>query len=76
MRADNLTPQQLAAASSFLDLTRLSDRPEPHDTVTMQYHSLVRLLAWYGAIRFKSGHLSIGTETEPATAMEVETAEV
>lgn len=76
MRGTDLTPEQLEAASAFIDLTRLSERPEPHDMVTMQFHSLVRLVAWYGAIRYKARHLGVGTQDEPATALEVNAAEI
>lgn len=76
MRGTDLTPEQLEAASAFIDLTRLSERPEPHDMVTMQFHSLVRLVTWYGAIRYRACTNGDGTETNPACLHEIDTAEI
>ena len=65
MRGNDVTPEQLEAAAAFLDLTRLSERPQPHQMVTSRYCDVLQLLAWYGAVRYQAALDGIGDTGRP-----------
>lgn len=71
MRGTDVTPKQMEAASEFICSTRL-DAPEPMKMVMMPYVDLVRLVAWYGAIRYKGALAGIGEEGSPGRAEEMQ----
>jgi hypothetical protein len=54
MRGTEITDAQMEAAEKFILLVRSADnntQPDPEDSVSMPWHKLVRIVAWYGAIR-------------------------
>ena len=54
MRGTEITDAQMDAAEKFLLLVRSVDnetQPDPEDSVSIPWNKLVRLVAWYGAIR-------------------------
>ncbi len=54
MRGTELTKEQLDHAREFIARARTDKGPDhiPGDLdVTLPYHTLVRLVAWYGAVR-------------------------
>jgi hypothetical protein len=62
MRGTDLTPEQLKAAEKFImDRSGRAKRPE---MVMNKFDDLVRLVAWYGAIRFVAGRDGIGGTLE------------
>lgn len=67
MRGTDVTPEQIEAARAFLLLTNRSVRP-PVDTdrVALSYADYVRMLAWYGAIRYEAGAKGIVALDKPA----------
>jgi hypothetical protein len=71
MRGTDLTPEQLAAARTFIEGRMLCAPPRPDQTVTHRYEDLVRLVAWYGAIRYQGARAGIGEEGRPGRAEEV-----
>lgn len=72
MRGTELTPQQLERAKEFVrgrqvvkaDLT-------DEQQIQLAFGDLVRLVAWYGAIRFEAGQKGIGTLEVPASPVVV-----
>ena len=63
MKGTDCTPEQLAAAERFvLNGVRMADVPE---RFVMKRVDLVRLIAWYGAIRFRAAKAGIGSEEKP-----------
>jgi len=68
MRGTDVTPEQLEAASVFLDNLWLRDRPEGHEIVSLRYEELVRAMAWYGALRADGALRGVG-DTEHPTAL-------
>lgn len=64
MRGVDCTPEQLKAAERFiLARARRTDSPE---MITQRFEDLVRLLAWYGAIRYKAGRDGISSLENPS----------
>lgn len=69
MRGTDMTPEQLTAARNFIEgLVLLSAPPKPDAMITHRYENLVRLVAWYGAIRYEGAQKGIGTLECPGEA--------
>ena|ERR1700729_3947856 len=71
MKGTDLTKEQLRAAEIFILETagRRVGMDAPSGIVTMQFDAMVRLLAWYGAVRFKAARDgSGGTLENPGAA--------
>ena len=62
MRGTDLTPEQLKSAEHFL-LERSGRRKAP-EQVMMTWDQAVRVVAWYGAMRFKAGRDGTGGTLE------------
>jgi hypothetical protein len=72
MKGTELTDAQLDAAETFIleRETRPCAKRDPSTLVEVEWKNLVRLVAWYGAIRFSSA-LSGGSSTSPGPMSEV-----
>lgn len=55
MRGVDCTPGQLRAAELFVLQHSLTVLPKNPRNVTLDFDDLVRLVAWYGALRFEAG---------------------
>ncbi len=67
MKGDGLTQAQLDRAREFVSGRLVFKRDiEDDKDVTVRFGDLVRLVAWYGALRFISGMNGIGTTESPA----------
>jgi hypothetical protein len=65
MRGTDLTDEQIAAARQFiLDRAGMTELPDEREIV-QRFGNLVRIVAWYGAIRFDACQRGIGTLTKP-----------
>jgi hypothetical protein len=72
MRGTDMTPEQLTAARNFIEgRVLLSAPPKPEAMITHRYEDLVRLVAWYGAVRYQGAQRGIGTLEAPGEAGEV-----
>ena len=74
MKGTDVTPEQLAHAEIFLRRIANSDQFGPTYTqaeryLTIDRADLVRLLAWYGAIRAKNGNVQPGRLVSRASDM-------
>lgn len=58
MKGTDVTEEQLSHAREFLNRTQVSTPDGLHEMVAIKHLDLIRLLAWYGAIRAKSGKYS------------------
>jgi hypothetical protein len=60
MKGTEVTPEQLQHADLFLQNAQVRETVAHHADGSVSFvvsrHDLIRLLAWYGAIRAKSGH--------------------
>lgn len=57
MRGTEITDSQMDAAEKFILLCRTDGNtqyPKPEESVTMHWGNIVRIVAWYGAIRAKA----------------------
>jgi hypothetical protein len=57
MRGTELTDAQMDAAEKFILLCRTEGNtrtPKPEESVSMRWSNIVRIVAWYGAIRAKA----------------------
>lgn len=66
MRGINVTPEQFEAAKVFIE--SLMRQPPPgtlDDVVSQRYEDFIRLVAWYGAIRYQGAKNGIGTFEVP-----------
>jgi len=71
MRGIDVTPEQMAAARSFIEgRVMLCAPPKPDQVVSHKYEDLVRLVAWYGAIRYRGALAGIGSESQPGLTEE------
>jgi hypothetical protein len=68
LKGTDCTPEQIAAASQFL-----TERgwPDTHLRAALDRFDAVRLIAWYGALRFKSAKNGTGTLERPAPLVEI-----
>jgi hypothetical protein len=64
MRGIDCTPEQLEAAEVFLMERRAIVGGKRPKLISMCFDDLVRLVAWYGALRFKSGRDGLGGTLE------------
>lgn len=65
MRGLDCTPAQLEAADRFISDHPLKGQRTPmNQQVQMPYEQLVRLVAWYGALRYRSGQNNSGGSLE------------
>lgn len=71
MRGIDVTPEQMEAARSFIERQMLNAPPKPEDSVSHRFEDLVRLVAWYGAIRYKGALDGVGTLENPGPAESV-----
>ena len=62
MKGTELTPEQLQAAEKFI-LGR-SNRAKRPEMILQRFDDLVRLVAWYGALRYKSARNGTGGSLE------------
>lgn len=62
IKSSDLTPEQLASAEDFLSRNNWTNT-EPTRTIPLA--EVVRLIAWYGALRFQAGANGIGTLEQP-----------
>jgi hypothetical protein len=62
IKASDLTHDQLASARDFLTG---NDWPESENKRTVPREEVARLIAWYGALRFRAGADGIGTLEKP-----------
>ena len=74
MKGIDLTDAQLAAAKRFVKGREKGNLKTPKDQqiIAMSYIDVIRLVAWYGAIRYTAATQGIGTLTEPGPTAEVE----
>jgi hypothetical protein len=68
MKGTDVTPEQLAHAEAFL-LDRMPPGKALSSLKTIRPSDLIRLLAWYGAIRAKSGNVQPGRLVSAASEM-------
>jgi hypothetical protein len=68
VKGTNCTPEQLASAEEFI-MARASTVTKRPKQVSMPFDSLVRLVAWYGALRFEAGRDGIGGTLEKPAPM-------
>jgi hypothetical protein len=57
MRGTEITEEQMYAAEKFILLCRTDGNtrtPTPEESVSMPWANLIRIVAWYGAIRAKA----------------------
>jgi hypothetical protein len=57
MRGTEITDAQMDAAEKFILLCRTDGNtkmPKPEESVSMPWANIVRIVAWYGAIRAKA----------------------
>lgn len=57
MRGTDITEAQMDAAEKFIFLCRTDGNtrtPKPEEFVSMPWSNIVRIVAWYGAIRAKA----------------------
>jgi hypothetical protein len=68
VRGTELTLQQLDRAKEFVHIAQVvkGDLPD-EQLITLPFGDLVRLVAWYGAMRFEAGQKGIGTLEVPAS---------
>jgi len=68
MNGRHLTSEQIAAARQFVLTVEQTCGGERDDNepVSVSFGDLVRLVAWYGAIRYDSGANGRGTLGQPA----------
>jgi hypothetical protein len=71
MRGTEVTPEQMEAASAFLKNSMECPTPAPGQVVEICFDDLLRLVAWYGAVRYKGALDGIGDEGRPGMASEV-----
>lgn len=72
MRGTDVTPEQMAAATQFIEGRIMNCAPPKNDqTVSMRYEDMIRMVAWYGAIRYKAALGGIGDVDRPGLAEEV-----
>jgi hypothetical protein len=63
----DLTPEQLASAKEFLALLEWK---ENELTRTVKREDIARIVAWYGALRYKSGFARTGSLDKPTRLIE------
>ncbi len=65
MKGTDITPEQLSAAEHFVKSVMDSTRNIPDSLpIAIRFDRLIRLVAWYGAIRFASA-VNGGTLNQP-----------
>jgi hypothetical protein len=65
---DVLTDKQLKAAEYFLRSTTITQgKLDTKETVEIDIATIVRLLAWYGAVRYEEADSNLGSLYEPHT---------
>jgi hypothetical protein len=68
MKGTDLTREQIAAAERFLLDRRAKgnlQHPAHNQEVTQKWGDLVRVVAWYGALRYKAGQEGINSLEKP-----------
>ena len=70
MRGTDVTPEQMEAARVFLADTMQRTPPELGDVLEICFDDLLRLMAWYGAVRYRGALDGIGEEGRPGIAVE------
>lgn len=68
MKGTDLTQEQIDSAEQFIkdrfeSYTR--QQPEPETHVSLEFGVLVRVVAWYGALRYEAGALGINSLEDP-----------
>lgn len=64
MRGTDLTDEQLLSARKFVSDRMIPPQSEIPPMVTIPAEKLVRLIAWYGALRFVAGRDGTGGTLE------------
>lgn len=66
MRGTELTPAQIKAAELFiLERQCAGPVPDAETTISLPFEKMVRLVAWYGALRYRSAQRGQGSLEEP-----------
>ncbi len=65
MKGTDLTPKQLKSAEEFIldrSRNRIDGRHviDPDHPIVMRWSDLVRIVAWYGALRYQAGKFGTG----------------
>lgn len=69
MRGKDCTPEQLKSAEDFI-MARASTVTKRPKQVSMPFDDLVRLVAWYGALRFTAARDGVGGTLEKPGPMD------
>lgn len=77
MKGTDVTPEQMESANQFVLGCWCENRgpgePKqiaPEQTISLPFGDLVRLVAWYAAIRYEAGEKGIGTRDIPGGYLE------
>lgn len=66
MRGTEINDRQMESACEFLALTAQQPLPaHDDDVVGIKFSTMVRLMAWYGAVRYQAGTQGIGRVDDP-----------
>lgn len=61
MKGTDLTPEQLEAAERFiLSIRSEGNSSQGGGTILQRWEDFVRVVAWYGALRYESGRKGLG----------------
>jgi hypothetical protein len=75
MRGTDLTPEQIESAKQFAVAISGIQPPDDDRLISMTFGNFVRVVAWYGAMRYEAGQKGINSLEKPGTAFYVPSRE-